>query len=185
MKKIILASGSPRRQQFLKELDLPYEVILKPVDETYPAHLQREQITDYLAQLKATPFAGEIPPNCVLLTSDTIVWHEGKALGKPKDTTDAFAMLHSLSGKTHEVITSVCFTTDEKQVTQHCITKVTFKELSNDEITYYINKYQPFDKAGAYGIQEWIGHIGVTAIEGSYNNVMGLPTHLIQLIIDN
>ena len=135
--------------------------------------------------LKATPFAGEIPPNCVLLTSDTIVWHEGKALGKPKDTADAFAMLHSLSGKTHEVITSVCFTTDEKQVTEHCITKVTFKELSNDEISYYITKYQPFDKAGAYGIQEWIGHIGVTAIEGSYNNVMGLPTHLISKFINS
>ncbi len=138
-----------------------------------------------LAELKATPFAGEIPANCVLLTSDTIVWHEGKALGKPKDTADAFAMLHSLSGKTHEVITSVCFTTDEKQVTQHCITKVTFKELSNDEISYYITKYQPFDKAGAYGIQEWIGHIGVIAIEGSYNNVMGLPTHLISKFVNS
>ena len=158
MKKIILASGSPRRQQFLKELDIPYQVVLKPIDETYP----------------------KIPTDCVLLTSDTIVWHEGKALGKPKDATEAFAMLRSLSGKTHEVITSICFTTNEKQITEHCITKVTFKELSDDEITYYISHYQPFDKAGAYGIQEWIGHIGVTTIEGSYNNVMGLPTHLIK-----
>ena len=180
MKKIILASGSPRRQQFLKELDIPYQVVLRPIDETYPKHLKREQITDYLAQLKATPFAGEIPTDCVLLTSDTIVWHEGKALGKPKDATEAFTMLRSLSGKTHEVITSICFTTNEKQITEYCITKVTFKELSDDEITYYISHYQPFDKAGAYGIQEWIGHIGVTTIEGSYNNVMGLPTHLIK-----
>ncbi|WP_304297455.1 Maf-like protein [Capnocytophaga leadbetteri] len=179
MKKIILASGSPRRQQFLKELDIPYEVVLKPVEETYPTHLQREQITDYLAELKATPFEGEIPPNCVLLTSDTLVWHEGKALGKPKDAADAFAMLRSLSGKTHEVITSVCFTTNDAQGTHHCVTKVTFRELTDKEITHYIEKYKPFDKAGAYGIQEWIGHIGVTSIEGSYNNVMGLPTHLI------
>ena len=179
MKKIILASGSSRRQQFLKELDIPYEVVLKPVEETYPAHLQREQITDYLAELKATPFEGEIPPNCVLLTSDTLVWHKGKALGKPKDAADAFAMLRSLSGKTHEVITSVCFTTNDAQGTHHCVTKVTFRELTDKEITHYIEKYKPFDKAGAYGIQEWIGHIGVTSIEGSYNNVMGLPTHLI------
>ena len=180
MKKIILASGSPRRQQFLKELDIPYEVVLKPIDETYSKYLKREQITDYLAQLKATPFAGEIPTDCVLLTSDTIVLHDGKALGKPTGATEAFTMLRSLSGNTHEVITSICFTTNEKQITEHCITKVTFKELSDDEITYYISHYQPFDKAGAYGIQEWIGHIGVTTIEGSYNNVMGLPTHLIK-----
>ena len=146
--------------------------------------MQREQITDYLAELKATPFAGQIPPNCVLLTSDTIVWHEGKALGKPKDAEDAFAMLRSLSGKTHEVITSVCFTTNDAQGTHHCVTKVTFRELTDREIRHYIEKYQPFDKAGAYGIQEWIGHIGVTSIEGSYNNVMGLPTHLISQFVN-
>ncbi|GET45021.1 Maf-like protein [Capnocytophaga felis] len=184
MKKIILASASPRRQQFFKELHFDYEVILKPIDETYPNSLQREQITDYLSKKKAEPFYGTLKENDVLITSDTIVWHEGKALGKPKDYDDGFEMLKSLSGKQHEVITSVCFTTSKEQKLVNCVTKVTFKTFTDREIDFYLKEYKPYDKAGAYGIQEWIGYVGVTAIEGSYNNVIGLPTHLVYSVLE-
>ncbi|RKE94922.1 Maf-like protein [Ichthyenterobacterium magnum] len=176
---IILASGSPRRQHFFKDLNLDFEIRLKSVKEEYPNRLTHFEIPDYLAQLKALPFKEELKPNDILITSDTIVWHNNQALGKPKDTQDAFNILKSLSNETHEVITSVCFTTKTLQKTVNAITKVTFKALSNDEINYYIDKCKPFDKAGAYGIQEWIGQIGVIQIEGSYFNVMGLPTHLV------
>lgn len=176
---VILASGSPRRQDFFKNLGLDFEIRLKPVKEEYPERLTHFEISNYLAQLKALPFKNELKINDILITSDTIVWHNNKALGKPKDKHDAFSILKSLSNKTHEVITSVCFTTLNFEKTQHNITKVTFKELSDDEIEYYINSSAPFDKAGAYGIQEWIGQIGVTKLEGSYFNVMGLPTHLV------
>lgn len=174
--KIILASGSPRRQQFFKDLDLDFEIRLKEVDEIYPNELKAAEITNYLAELKANAFDGEIAEKEVIITSDTIVWLNGKALGKPKDYDDAVAILKSLSNATHEVITSVCFKTKNKQETIHEITKVTFSELSEDAIHYYLDKYKPFDKAGAYGIQEWIGLIGITKIEGSYTNVVGLPT---------
>ncbi len=176
---IILASGSPRRHQFLKELNIPFIVRTKPVKEIYPENLKREEITNYLAQLKAEVFLKELKDNEILITSDTIVWHEDNALGKPGTTSEAFKMLESLSGKTHEVISSVTFTTNELQETVSNITKVTFKELTKDEIDYYIINYHPLDKAGAYGIQEWIGLIGITNIEGSYFNVVGLPTHLV------
>ncbi|GIJ94586.1 Maf-like protein [Capnocytophaga stomatis] len=179
MKNIILASASPRRQQFFKELHLNYEIILKPIDETYPENLRREEITDYLSAQKAQPFFGTLKENDILITSDTIVWHEGKALGKPKDYDEGFEMLKSLSGKQHEVITSVCFTTSKKQKIVNCVTKVTFKTFTDKEIDFYLTEYKPYDKAGAYGIQGWIGYVGVTAIEGSYNNVIGLPTHLV------
>ncbi|MDO5105081.1 Maf-like protein [Capnocytophaga sp.] len=177
--KIILASASPRRQQFFEELNLDYEVVLKPVEEVYPKNLQREEITNFLAILKASVFQKDIQPNEVVITSDTLVWHEGKALGKPQNYDDAFAMLKSLSGKQHEVITSVCFSSLTKQKVVSCVTKVSFKQLTNNEIDFYLTTYKPYDKAGAYGIQDWIGLVGVTHIEGSYNNVMGLPTHLI------
>lgn len=177
--RIILASGSPRRQQFFKELGLDFEIRLKPIKEEYPSRLRHFEISDYLAQLKALPFKSELKSNDILITSDTIVWHHNKALGKPWDAQDAFAMLKSLSNTTHEVITSVCFTTTTYEKTLNDIAKVTFKELTNDEIAYYINHFKPFDKAGAYGIQEWIGQIGVTKMEGSYFNVMGMPTHLV------
>lgn len=180
---IILASASPRRQQFFKELHLNYEVILKPIDETYPKNLRKEEITDYLSVQKAKPFHGTLKDNDVLITSDTIVWHEGKALGKPKDYNEGFDMLKSLSGKQHEVITSVCFTTSTKQKLVNCVTKVTFKQFTDNEIDFYLTEYKPYDKAGAYGIQEWIGYVGVTAIEGSYNNVIGLPTHLVYNVL--
>lgn len=174
-KKIILASGSPRRQQFLKDLNLDFEIRLKDVEEIYPENLQAEEITNYLAELKANAFEDELNPNEILITSDTIVWHRNKALGKPKDYEDAFQILKSLSDSTHEVITSVCFKTHDKTVTFHEVTKVTFNPLSDEAIEYYLKNYQPYDKAGSYGIQEWIGFIGVAKIEGSYANVMGLP----------
>lgn len=176
---IILASGSPRRQQFFKDLDLKFEIRLKPVVEEFPEHLNHLEISDYLAQLKAIPFKSDLKENDILITSDTIVWHNNKALGKPKNASEAFEMLKSMSNLTHEVITSVCFTTSTNQITVNSITKVTFKSLTDEEIYYYINTCKPFDKAGAYGIQEWIGKIGITHLEGSYFNVMGLPTHLV------
>jgi septum formation protein len=174
--KIILASGSPRRQQFFKDLDLQFEIRLKDTDEVYPDHLKAEQITNFLAELKATAFEGEIAENELLITSDTIVWLENQALGKPKNYDDAFRILKLLSNTTHEVITSVCFKTNSKTETIYEITKVTFSELYDEAIHYYLDNYKPFDKAGAYGIQEWIGLTGISKIEGSYTNVVGLPT---------
>ena len=175
--KIILASGSPRRQQFFKDLDLDFEIRLKEIEEIYPNYLKANEITDYLAVLKANAFEGELNENEILVTSDTIVWHNNKALGKPKDYDDAFQILKTLSNETHEVITSVCFKTSKKSTVFHEITQVTFSILSDESIHYYLKNYQPFDKAGAYGIQEWIGFIGVSKIEGSYANVMGMPTN--------
>ncbi|RED48225.1 Maf-like protein [Seonamhaeicola aphaedonensis] len=176
---IILASGSPRRQAFLKSLGLDFEIRLKPVKEEYPPRLTHFEISNYLAQLKALPFKKELKENDILITSDTIVWHQNEALGKPKKEADAFSILKSLSNATHQVITSVCFTSKNYEKTLHSITKVTFKPLTDEEIWHYIKTYKPFDKAGAYGIQEWIGEIGVTKIEGSFFNVVGLPVHLV------
>jgi septum formation protein len=176
---IILASGSPRRQQFFKDLGLDFEIRLKPIAEEYPKRLRHFEISDYLAQLKSLPFKEELQNNDILVTSDTIVWHHETALGKPKNYQEAFDMLTSMSDATHEVITSVCFTTKTSQKTVNAVTKVTFKSLTEDEINHYIQTYKPFDKAGAYGIQEWIGQIGITNIEGSYTNVVGLPTDLV------
>jgi len=183
--KIILASGSPRRQQFFKDLDLDFEIRLKEIEEIFPPELQREEITNYLAQLKAAAFEGELNSNEILVTSDTIVWHNKKAVGKPKDAQDAFAILKSLSNATHEVITSVCFKSNLKTEVLYEITKVTFNELSDEAIAYYIENYKPFDKAGAYGIQEWIGFIGVSKIEGSYANVIGLPVDKVYQYLTN
>jgi len=174
--KIILASGSPRRQQFLKDLDIDFEIRLKEVDEIYPKTLKAEEITNYLAELKAKAFEGEIQKNELLITSDTIVWMNNEALGKPKDYNDAVTILKKLANATHEVITSVCFTTNLSSETIFDITKVTFSKLSDEAIHYYLENYKPFDKAGAYGIQDWIGLIGISKIEGSYTNVVGLPT---------
>jgi len=176
---LILASGSPRRHKFFKDLGAEFEVRLKPVKEEFPDSLRHFEITNYLAQLKSFPFLDELKDNDILITSDTIVWHEEKALGKPRNQEEAFDMLASMSGKTHEVITSVCFKTKDYQKTVYDVTKVTFKEFTKAEIDYYIMHYDMMDKAGAYGIQDWIGLIGVTNLEGSYFNVMGLPTHLV------
>ena len=176
---IILASGSPRRQQFFKEMDLHYTIRLKEIEEIYPEHLQAEEITNFLAELKANAFENELKENDVLVTSDTIVWLKGKALGKPKNYEDAFEMLQQLANQTHEVITSVCLKSIDKTEVFHCVTKVTFSNLSDEAIKYYLDSYQPFDKAGSYGIQDWIGLIGISKIEGSYTNVVGLPTEML------
>ncbi len=183
--RLILASGSPRRQQFFKDLDLDFEIRLKEIEEIYPNELKREQITNYLAELKANAFEAELKDNEILITSDTIVWHNNKALGKPKDAQEAFEILQSLSNTTHEVITSVCFKNNKKSKVIHEVTKVSFNQLSDKAIQYYIENYKPFDKAGAYGIQEWIGFIGVSKIEGSYANVMGLPTDKVYDYLNN
>ncbi|SFA71295.1 septum formation protein [Flavobacterium swingsii] len=174
--KIILASGSPRRQEFFKNLDLDFEIRLKEIEEVFPETLQSLEITDYLAKLKASAFDGDLLENELLVTSDTLVWLKNEALGKPKDYPDAFAMLQKLSDQTHEVITSVCFKTKDKIEIVNDITKVTFGTLSDEAIAYYLDNYKPFDKAGSYGIQEWIGLVGITNIDGSYTNVVGLPT---------
>jgi septum formation protein len=175
--KIILASGSPRRQQFLKELEIDFEIRLKEIEEIYPDHLKAEEITNFLAKLKASAFENELQDNEVLITSDTIVWLDNKALGKPIDATHALRMLTEMSGKTHKVITSVCIKSTKKEVVFHDETLVTFTDLSLDEIEFYLKNYKPFDKAGSYGIQEWIGLVAIEKIEGSYANVVGLPTH--------
>ena len=176
---LILASASPRRQQFFKDLDLDFEIQLKPVVEEYPKRLRHFEISDYLAQLKSLPFKEKLKDQDILVTSDTIVWHNENAIGKPRDKAEAFQIIKDLSATTHEVITSVCFTTKATQKTVSAVTKVTFKALTDEEINYYLERFNPYDKAGAYGIQDWIGHVAITKIEGSYYNVMGLPTHLV------
>ena len=176
-KNIILASGSPRRQELFKELRLPFTVKVKSVEEIYSSSLKKEQITNYLATLKAQAFKNELNNNDILITSDTIVWHNNKALEKPKNKIEAVKMLQQLSNKNHKVITSVCIKATVLEKVFYDVTTVHFKELSLNEINYYVENYHPFDKAGGYGIQEWIGFIGVTRIEGSYFNVMGLPVH--------
>jgi septum formation protein len=173
--KIILASSSPRRQEIFKELNIPFTVKVKHVNELYPSNLKGMAITNYLAKLKAKPFENELDTNKIIITADTIVWLNNQSLEKPKNQTEAIKMLKLLSGKMHQVITSVCLKTKDSEKIFSSITKVYFKELSDDEINYYVEKYHPLDKAGAYGIQEWIGFIGVTKLEGSYFNVMGLP----------
>ncbi len=178
-KKIILGSGSPRRKMFLEELGIDFEVQPKSVEEIYPDELRGGEISEYLAKLKATPFMDDVEDNQIVITSDTVVWHNGVSLAKAANHDEAFKMLRTLSGDWHEVISSVCFTSKDFQKTVSGITRVKLKDLSDEEINYYIESCQPFDKAGAYGIQEWIGMIGISEIQGSYNNVVGLPTDLV------
>jgi septum formation protein len=173
---IILASGSPRRQQFLKDLGIDYTIKLREVEEIYPSTLKGVEITDYLAELKSSSF-DDLKKNEILITSDTIVWLENKAIGKPKDRKDAINILKSISGKKHEVMTSICLKTIDSIKIVNDITQVYFKILTQEEIEYYLDTFEPYDKAGAYGIQDWIGYIGVEKIEGSFFNVMGLPVH--------
>ncbi|MEI6866658.1 Maf family nucleotide pyrophosphatase [Flavicella sp.] len=172
---IILASGSPRRQQFLEELKIPFSIKFFDIEEIYPPQLIREEITNYLAELKAKPFDTILKEDELIIASDTVVWFKNKALGKPKNHQESFDMLSALSGNSHEVISSICFKTKRATKTIHDCTKVYFKNLTSDEINFYIDNYKPFDKAGSYGIQEWIGYIGVEKIEGNYSNVMGFP----------
>lgn len=177
--KLILGSGSPRRKQFLTDMGLDFEVRPKPVDEIYPEALKGAEISSHLAQLKAIPFKQELKENEIVLTSDTVVWYKNESLAKAANKDEAHKMLRTLSGDWHEVITSVCFTTHNDQKTVSATTWVKFMDFSDAELDHYIELCQPFDKAGAYGIQEWIGMIGISEIKGPYTNVVGLPTHLV------
>jgi septum formation protein len=177
--KLILASGSPRRKMFFEEMGLDFEIQLRPVEEIYQQHLKGAEISDYLAALKASAFKDDLNPKEILITSDTVVWHNNESLAKAATPKEAFEMLKKLSDDWHQVITSVCFTTADSQKVFNRITSVKFRELDDDEINYYITNYKPFDKAGAYGIQEWIGLVGIEEIKGSYTNVVGLPTQLV------
>lgn len=176
MKRIILASNSPRRRELLGGLDLDFEVkVLPDIDESYPDNLPAAEVAGYISREKAAPYRTLIGEDDLVITADTVVIVGDEVLGKPKDAEDARRMLQLISGRTHQVITGVCLLTIDKEHAFSVTTDVTFKQLSEDEITYYIEHYKPFDKAGAYGIQEWIGYVGVTSINGSYFNVMGLP----------
>ena len=174
---LILASSSPRRQQLLRDLGLHFTIKSIDVEEIYPKYLHGNEISSYLAELKANAFNDELNDQDILITADTIVRFSGKILGKPKNETDAKNMLTELSGKQHEVITSLCIKTSKTTKIISDTTIVYFEKLSDEEIDYYINNYKPFDKAGSYGIQEWIGYIGVKKIEGNYSTVMGFPVH--------
>jgi len=178
-KSLILASGSPRRQELLKGLELEFEIKPNSVDEDIPEGIPATFVAAYLSKLKSDSFPEELKPNEILITSDTVVVLGKHVLGKPKNESEAFDMLKSISGATHEVMTAVTLKDSLKTITLEDQTSVTFKMLTEEEIWHYIKEYKPFDKAGAYGIQEWIGFIGVSKIEGSYFNVMGFPLHLV------
>ena len=174
--KVVLASNSPRRKELLSGLGIQYEVKTLPdIDESFPAGLDGVEIPAYIARAKADAYRALMKSDELIITADTIVWLEGEVMGKPSDAEDARRMLRALSGQTHQVITGVCLTTAETQKAFSTVTDVTFCCLSEEEITYYVEHYQPMDKAGSYGIQEWIGFVGVESISGSYFNVMGLP----------
>lgn len=181
LKKIILASGSPRRRELLAGLGMPFEVVVLPdVDESYPDTVKADDVPEYLAQKKAEAYTSLLTEDGKLvITADTVVILDGRIFGKPQNAEEAIQMLRTLSGKTHHVITGVCLMTRGQKHLFSVRTEVTFKVLAECEIDYYINTYQPFDKAGAYGIQEWIGYIGCTGLKGSYYNVMGLPVQRI------
>lgn len=175
--KLILASKSPRRQALIEEMGFPFEVRIKDVEEIYPLDLESGKVPVFLAELKSTPLIDSLKEGEILITSDTVVINQGKILGKPKDKNEAFEMLKSLSGNSHKVITGVCMRSINQSISFAETTIVHFSALTDTEINFYIDKYQPYDKAGAYGIQEWIGAIAISKIEGCYYNVMGLPVH--------
>lgn len=175
-RKLILASNSPRRKELLGKLGLKFEVKLKEVNEDYPAHLQREAVAEYLANHKAEAYLTDLQDE-ILITADTIVCLDSLILNKPQHEAEACQMLQQLSGQVHDVITGVCLLSREKKDLFHDVTRVHFRELSKEEINFYVQTYQPFDKAGAYGAQEWMGMVAIDRIEGSYFNVMGLPVH--------
>ena len=178
-KKIILGSNSPRRQELLRGLELDFEVRVHPVEETIPTDLPAEYAAAYLSKLKADAFPGELQQNELLITADTVVIDRGKVLGKPADEQEAFEMLKCLSGATHTVMTAVTIKDRKTSITLEDEAQVTFRFLEEEEIWHYLNNYRPFDKAGSYGIQEWIGFVGVSSITGSYFTVMGFPLHLV------
>ena len=176
---VVLASQSPRRIKFFNDLKIKFKSIKIDIDESYSSKLKAEGITDFLAEKKASFYSDIIKKNTIVITSDTIVWVKNKALGKPKNNNNAKEILRTLSDSTHDVITSFCIKTINKKIIINDITKVSFKKLTDQEIDYYVDNNNVLDKAGAYGIQDWIGYIGITSIKGTYNNVMGLPTHLL------
>lgn len=175
--KLVLGSKSPRRQTLIQELGFPVEIRIKEVEEIYPDDLPSHQVPEFLAKLKASPLKNTLSDEEILVTSDTIVLLDGEVVGKPADSDAAKEMLSRLSGNTHTVISGVCLTSNKKQHSFSSHTKVFFDTLSSEEINHYVDTFQPMDKAGSYGIQEWIGYIGVSKIEGCYYNVMGLPLH--------
>ena len=177
---IILASNSPRRKELLAGLGVKFDVrLIADIDETYPANIKSHDVAEYIAKKKADAYKQSIASNELIITADTIVILGDEIFGKPLNADDAYAMLQKLSGKTHQVITGVCLLTKNEQRVFRVTTDVTFKELEMEEIKYYVDNYKPFDKAGAYGIQEWIGYIGVTSLNGSYFNVVGFPVQRI------
>lgn len=174
--KIVLASNSPRRKELLSGLGIQYEVKTMPdIDESFPEGMDGVEIPAYIARSKADAYRSVMQEDELIITADTIVWLDGEVMGKPVDAADAHRMLRALSGQTHQVITGVCLTTIREQKSFATVTDVTFSRLSDEEISYYVEHYRPMDKAGSYGIQEWIGFVGVESISGSYFNVMGLP----------
>ncbi len=184
--EILLASNSPRRRELLAGLEIEYKVTsITDVDESFPDGLSMEEIPQHIAKQKALAYLHHMNDDTLLITADTIVWSEGKVLGKPSDSDEAYEMIASLSGKTHSVVTGVYIQTKQKSVCFSTVTKVTFDDLSSDEIKHYVDKYKPMDKAGSYGIQEWIGFVGVKSIEGSYFNVMGLPVQRLYKELQN
>jgi septum formation protein len=178
-RKVVLASGSPRRKELLASIVEEFTVRVPQVDETFPASLRGKEIAEYLAALKAEAAQVDLQENEIAITSDTIVWLGDEVLNKPKDAAEAAEMLRKLSGRTHEVITAIALADQQRKIVLSDTTEVRFKSLTENEIQYYIQHYKPFDKAGAYGIQEWIGYVGVTEIKGSFYTVMGLPVHLL------
>ena len=180
--KLILSSNSPRRKELLAGLDIPFEVrVIKGIDESFPNDLPTDEIAEFVSKKKAAAYA--VAEDEIVITADTIVVLDGEVLGKPRDLDDAAAMLRRLSGRTHRVITGVTLKNQVKQTSFSVVSEVTFKSLSDDEISYYVHRYQPLDKAGAYGIQEWIGYVGVTSLSGSYFNVVGFPVQRIYEVL--
>ena len=174
--KVLLASNSPRRKELLQGIDIDFEIkVLPDIDESYPATLPVEEVAEFIAEKKASLYTNNLKEDELLITADSVVILDGAIFGKPNNKEEANAMLTALSGKAHRVISGVCLATLEKQVSFSVTSEVLFSELSSEEIEYYINRYSPFDKAGSYGIQEWIGYIGVEHLSGSYFNIMGLP----------
>lgn len=181
---LILASKSPRREMLLRGMDLPFTVEVREVEETYPKTLPLREVPLFLARKKAEPFLKTLKENELVLTCDTVVIRENELLGKPQNMEDAVRILKKLASHTHEVVSGVCLTSIAGQKTATVCSKVTFGKLSEEEIRYYLKKYQPFDKAGAYGIQEWIGYVGIEKIDGSYSNIVGLPTAVVYRLLE-
>ncbi len=183
---VILASKSPRRKELLAMLDIPFVIKVKDgIDESYPEELPALEVAEYLSRLKGNAYAADIKENELVITADTIVILDGKIFGKPKNELDAIDMLMQLQGRTHTVASGVCIATKEKMVSFTVCTSVTFAPLTKEEVTWYVEKYRPLDKAGAYGIQEWIGCAAVAGIDGSFYNVMGLPVHQLYNVLKN